>query len=265
MKKLVCIVVLSVCAWSASAQHYIGAKVGYGAMQGRFYPVKEGGMQWGRYTGGVMWKYYSAQQVVGGVSAELEYQMRGYKIITEGIRSDTTNYTMKTRTVSSVTLPLIWQPHLYMANRHVRLFLNAGFTLTYNLGTGDDLTTFTQTVYDNGGKTFETETVPYMMETSRDVRWNYGFLGGFGVGVLFGRMEVFAEARYYYGMSDILRTKTKYVFNEEGSIRSELDNLFVTVGVFFRLGKGGIKEPPLRRARVASPNETDFRNIKISY
>ncbi len=269
----------------AAAQHYIGAKGGYGAAWGRFYPpVDKSPMVWGKYTGGVMWKYYSEQAVIGGVSAELEYQMRGYRIV-EGIMSDTTTYKLKTRTVGSVTVPLIWQPHLYFANRHIRVFLNAGVTFSYNLGIKD---TYTVTDYRyekvNDKSVFSPEmtaqkiimsnrtvtsvTTPYKMVTARDNRWNYGLCGGFGFGVLFGRWEVFAEGRYYFGMSDIIRNKTKYIFNKEGAggtIRSELDNLFINAGFFFRLGKEGIKAPPLRRSKDKVPDNNDFRNIKLTF
>jgi hypothetical protein len=251
-------------ALPAAAQHYVGAKVGYGAAMGRFYPQYESPLIWNKYTGGVMWKYYSPQQVVGGVAAELEYQTRGYRLY-EGVVSDTTEYTSKTRVVNSISLPLIWQPHLYMANRHIRVFINAGIVLSYNLGVGESLTTIKYDFDTEGERTINNYTTPYKMITARDNRWNYGICGGFGFGVLFGRWEVFAEGRYYFGMSDILRTKTKYPFNEQGTIRSELDNLFITVGVFFKLGKGGITEPPLKRRdkNAYRDNPDDFRNIKL--
>lgn len=249
----------------AAAQHYVGVKGGYGAASGRFYPKYETSMTWGKYTGGVMWKYYSAQQVVGGVSAELEFQQRGYRLY-EGLVSDTTSYIAKTRTVSSITLPLIWQPHLYLANRHIRVFLNAGVTFSYNLGINDKMTVFNYNYNESTGQaTTSTTTTDYTMIRARDNRWNYGLCGGLGFGVLFGRWEVFAEARYYYGMSDILRNKTKYTFNEQGTIRSELDNLFVNVGFFIRIGQGGIKAPPLKRKKDKAPDTNDFRNIKLTF
>lgn len=261
---LLAAIVAAAMSLPAAAQHYIGAKGGYGGAQGRFYPRKESSFIWNKYTGGVMWKYYSEQQVVGGVSAELEYQMRGFRIF-EGVVSDTTSYTSLTRTVGTITVPLIWQPHLYFAKRHVRVFLNAGVTFSYNLGLNDQVTTFTHNVDRDGVVTTSTETVGYTMITARDNRWNYGVCGGLGVGVLFGRWEIFAEARYYYGMSDIIRNKTKYTFNELGTIRSELDNLFVNVGFFIRLGKGGIKAAPLKRNRDRRPDTNDFRNIKLQF
>lgn len=252
-----------------AAQHYIGIKGGYGSMMGRFYPSFESHMIWNRYTAGVAWKYYSEQKIWGGVSAEFEYQQRGYRLFeTETVVSDTTSYLSRTRTVNSLTVPLIWQPHLYLFNRNVRFFLNLGVTFTYNLGIGDKMTVFTHNVDPNDKTIVTTSTVttPYTMITARDNRFNYGLCGGAGLGLLFGRWEGFFEARYYFGMSDILRKRTKYTFNEQGTIRSELDNLYFNIGVFYRLGKGGIKAPPLRLKRTgAQTDENDFRNIKLEF
>ncbi len=275
MKKLVIITLLSLGALSSPAQHYLGGKVGYGAAYGRVYTVRgvpENAMMWGKYSAGVVWKYFSPQQVVGGVSAELEFQQRGYRIYDAGnsdyisvVISDETEYREKTRTVSSITMPLIWQPHLYFLKRQVRFYLSLGITFTYNLGIGDKYT-ITNYGFDTGGnRSVTSNTVPYTMNTARDVRWHYGWLGGAGFSVLVGRYEFFAEGRYYYGMSDILRNDTKYRFNEERALRSELDNIFISVGATFRLGKGGILAPPLRRQRATPIGNDDFRNIKPRY
>lgn len=271
MRKFGLTLVMLLCASTVAGQHYVGVKGGFGGATGRFYPMYypvSGGDQtfehqteWGKKTAGIMWKYYGTQQVLGGVGAELEFQQRGYTIATSGINTPERNYTVRRRTLNSITMPLVWQPHLYFAKRRVRVFLSAGVTLSYNLDGGGKYIEQTW----RGGELTGTTTVPYTMHTARDVRWNYGWLGGFGFGVLVGRMEVFAEGRYYYGMSDILRTKTKYIFNEMGSIRSELDNVSITMGVYFRLGKGGIKEAPLRKPRRAAPGESDFRNVKLPF
>jgi hypothetical protein len=244
----------------AAAQHYVGAKVGYGAASGRFYPARETGMFFGNYTSGLAWKYYSDQQVIGGVGAELEFQQRGYKIF-NGNPSATTDYTL--RRVSSVTMPLIWQPHFYFFDQKLRVFVNAAFTVTYNLGWNDSVTEVTFRDDGSGNMVSSSVTTPYEFITARDNRWNYGIFAGGGFGVLFGRFEVFVEARYYYGMSDIVRNYTKYQFQSE-FLRSELDNLFINVGFFFRLGKGGIKSSPLKtnNRNRGNQNTFDFRNAK---
>lgn len=275
MKKLICIAVLALTGTlSVSGQHYVGVKGGYGAARGRIQTVwgaPRTDMMWNKYSAGLVWKYFSPQQVVGGVSAELEFQQRGYSVYDGGnpgyisvIVSDSTSYRTKTRTVSSITLPLIWQPHLYLMNRRVRFFLSAGITFSYNLGIGDKWTV-TDYGFDSGGnRTITSATASYTMQTARDVKWNYGWLGGAGFSVFIDRFEIFAEGRYYYGMSDIMRNDTKYLFNEERALRSELDNIYISVGVTFRLGKDGILAPPLRRREAVPAGDSDFRNIKLN-
>ncbi len=249
------------------AQHYVGVKAGYGAAHGRFYPAPDrSGLMWGKSTAGLVWKYFSPQQVVGGVSAEIEFQQRAYNLL-EGTGAITGegSYDGLMRTVSSITVPIVWQPHLYMINRRVRLFVSAGVSFSYNLGLGDKLTT-TRYVWnaDTQTHTPTSTTVPYDMQTARDVRWNYGWLGGVGLSVLVRRVEIYAEGRYYYGMGDIVRNSTKYLFHEQKILRSELDNIYISVGVTFRLGSGDILAPPLSKRRRAAAGDDNFTNIRTN-
>ncbi len=239
-------------AEEAVAQHYVGIKGGYGAAMGRFYPKRESAMFWGCYTGGLAWKYYSATQVLGGISAELEYQDRGFMYY-YGNKTDSTVY--EKRTVTSLTIPFMWQPHLYFFNRKVRFFLNAGITFTYNMTSRYESGTKRDGIISSG---------KYEWMTARDCRWGYGLCGGVGLSVLVGRFDIGVEGRYYYGFSDILRNRTKY---SQNPLRSELDNLSITFAVFYRLGKGGIKAPPLRkrpaRAAERKADRNEFTNIHV--
>jgi hypothetical protein len=162
-----------------------------------------------------------------------------------------------------------------MFKRKVRFFLSGGITFSYNTGIGDKYTITDYvagkerveispgTFEDRWTQTSTTITEPYRMQTARDVRWHCGWLGGAGFSVLVDRFEIFAEGRYYYGMSDIMRNDTKYLFNEERTLRSELDNIFISVGVTFRLGKGGILAPPLRW-KAAPTGSGGFDKIKLN-
>lgn len=76
----------------------------------------------------------------------------------------------------------------------------------------------------------------YPMMLTRDPRWGYGLCGGGGFSVLFGRFEAAFEARYYLGYSDVLRNGTKYTGNPN---HSPLDNINLSLAVYYRLGKGG--------------------------
>jgi len=277
MKRIVtatiAMLLLAAGATPLTAQHYVGVKGGYGAAHGRFEaaPAKSA-LVMGRYTGGVSWRYFSPLPVLGGVGADLEFQMRGYRHFRPDVEgdpiSDTTNYTVRQRTVSSLTLPLVWQPHFYFARRHIKFSLVGGVTVSYNTGIGDTFTT-SRYVYDAGTKTqtVTSATEDYHMTPARDVRWNYGWLGGASIGVLAGRWEVAVEGRYYYSMSDLLRNRSKYQFHDDVEkwrpLRSELDNIFITVGVYYRLGKGGILSPTRRRGAVPSA-VSNFGNIKLN-
>jgi hypothetical protein len=229
-------------------------------------------MMLGKSTAGFVWKYFSPQQVVGGVSAELEFQQRGYRLFYgTGVLTGTGDYYETMRTVNSITLPVMWQPHLYMINRRVRFFVGLGVTFSYNTGLGEKLTS-THYKWNNETKTHtpESTTISQTMQTARDVRWGYGWIGGAGLSLLVNRWEMFAEGRYYYGMGDILRTSSKFMFHDDtlyrnGKVlRSELDNIYISVGVTFRLGKGGLLAPPLRKHRPAPDDDDSFTNIRAT-
>ena len=59
--------------------------------------------------------------------------------------------------------------------------------------------------------------------------------------MLFGRFEAAFEARYYLGYSDVLRNGTKYTGNPN---HSPLDNINLSLAIYYRLGKGGIRSAP---------------------
>jgi hypothetical protein len=83
--------------------------------------------------------------------------------------------------------------------------------------------------------------------------------------VLIGRIELCIDARYNYGFSDLLTTRGKYSPNP---VRTELDNLFINFGVYVRLGKGGIKAPPLNlndpaRKAAREADRKNFQDVKV--
>lgn len=203
------------------AQHYVGVRGGFGAGSFRPYPKEETGMVWGLWSGGVSWKYYSPIKFVGGVEADIEYMQRAYKY--ELKNTPDTTYQ---RSLTSIMVPLFWQPHAYLFNRHMRVFLNLGLTFSYNFNSHYKYVSRTEGMYENG---------KYEMQLTRDNRWNYGLCGGFGLGLLFGRWEALIEGRYYFGYADILKNRNKYPYNP---LRSPLDNINFSVGLSYRLGKG---------------------------
>lgn len=239
---------------TAAAQHYVGIRGGYGYGDIRFYPEYVTTPVWGMYTGGISWKWYNEVKIFGCIGADLEFQKRAYKRYF-GAKTDSTIYYK--RSVNTIMLPFYWQPHLYFFHRKMRVSLCAGVTFSVNVGKS-----YEQLGTDRRGVSSSGE---YTYMTPRDNRFGYGLVAGGGIGLLFGRMEFCVDARYYIGYSDLLRNKTKY---SQNPLRSELDNLFINFGVYVRLGKGGIKAPPLNlndpaKKAARQAERKNFTDVKV--
>ncbi len=224
------------------AQHTIGINAGPTVGSFRPYPALETKSVAGLYTGGLSWRYYSPQLAVGSVGVDIEFLQRGfsyapYAAFTE--EGETDYY--YTRKLNSIMVPLVWQPHVYMINRRVRLFLDAAITFSYNMSSS-----YTNDAADHYYHK-EDWKGDYIYKTARDNRFGYGLMGGVGINYLFGRFEIMARMRYYFGYSDIVKNRNKYYGNNiDGSenpffyspIRSPLDNVTLSFGLNYRLGRG---------------------------
>ena len=227
---------------SAQAQHTLGGYVGYGMGTSRLYPKQETRGTWGLYTAGLSWRHYGLQRYVGAVGVDLEflqsaYSYAPYASITE--EGETMLY--YTRKLNSITVPIVWQPHLYIKKR-VRIFLEAAATFSYRFGGSYENEIARE--YDHA----ENWQGDYHYKTPRDNRWGYGLAGGGGVSVLIRQFEITARARYYFGLGDALRNRNKYADNTTDGpenpfwatpLRSPLDNLMITLGVSYRFNKEG--------------------------
>lgn len=235
-----------------SAQHYVGVRGGYGGGSSRFYPKVDMGTVWGLYNAGVTWKYYSKEKYVGGLEADLLYMQQGYERLSEQYSihndpADTTGYYR--RKVNTIMLPFFWQPHTYMFQRKMRVFLNLGVTFSYVLSQTEETGS---KIHGSFGKN------DYKMKTTRDNRWGYGLCGGGGVGWAFGKFEVVGEVRYYIGYSDIMKNENKY---EGNPLRSPLDGLQGSVAIYYRLGNEGILSKPSKKVE-AKMKESEMRQIE---
>ena len=156
---------------TAQAQHTFGISGGAGSFNSRIYPKYETKMIIGAPNFGVSWRYYSLPRFVGAVGADLEYMQRGYSFgyaystSTDENGMEKREYSFYTRRLNSIMLPLVWQPHVYLANKHLRLYLEAAFTLSYNFGGNYE--------YEDTG-----ERGDYTWSNVRDNRLNYGSLAG---------------------------------------------------------------------------------------
>lgn len=233
-------------AGESAAQHTFGVNFGGGMATGRFEPTQETKPILGTFTGGLSWRYYSPQRIVGAIGADLEFVQQGFCIATNTSRvDDKKDYLYYTRHVNSVMMPFIWQPHAYIKQR-VRLYFEAGVNFSYNLSSTYEM----EELIDGVKVTHEGD---YHFKLVRDNRWGYGLLGGGGVAVLIKQFEINLRARYYFGYSDILRNRNKYSSSIEGftltPLRSPLDNLTITIGLNYRFNKEGFEAWKPRRKR----------------
>ena len=91
------------------AQHYLGVRGGWGGGSARFTPARETKLEWGLYSGGLSYKFYTAQKYVGGIQIDLQYMGRGFAYDLQS-KSDSSYH----RTINSFELPFMWQPHIYV-------------------------------------------------------------------------------------------------------------------------------------------------------
>lgn len=239
------LIMIAVSGHKASAQHTLTLVGGTGATYARFYPAEQTKWTWMADSYGIAWRYYSDKpRFVGAVGIDLEYMERGYcygytytsKYIDD---KEIRTYQFYHRDYKSVMLPLVWQPHFYLAKNHLRLFVEAAFVLSYNFSSNYR--------YDNdrypAGK--------YEWKVPRDNRFGYGLSGGAGFAVLIKQLEIGFKARYNFGYSDILKNRNKYYSNTTDGrenpfyytpMRSPVDNLTFSITLGWRFNKSGFSE-----------------------
>ena len=237
---------LSICCGTrATAQHTLTLMGGTGSTYARFYPSQETKWLWGAESFGLAWRYYSdSPRFVGAVGIDLEYMERGFQMgytYTSEFVDDKEirHYKFYRRDVQSLMLPMVWQPHFYLLDNRLRLFVEAAFVLSFNISS--------QYSYEDdrypGGK--------YEWKTPRDNRFDYGLNGGAGFAVLLGQLELGFKARYNFGYSDLLKNRNKYYSNTTDGkenpfyyspLRSPVDNLTFSLTVGWRFNKRGFDE-----------------------
>lgn len=253
-------------AVTASAQHTLGVLGGAGTATARFYPKQEMRSIVGVANVGVSWRYYSLPRFVGAVGIDLEYMQRGYSYgYTYSYYYDENDmeqreYTFFTRRLNTIMLPIVWQPHVYLMKNHLRVYLEAALTFSYNFG--GDWEYDNDKGFPNAGKTGD-----YDWRIERDNRWNYGLAGGGGFAVLFGRCELGLRARYYFGYADLMRNRNKYYNNSTDGLenpfrltplRSPIDNLNFSVTLAYRFNKDGFTEWNYKPKREKRTREFNF-------
>ncbi len=246
------------------AQHTFGVYGGVGTATARLFPKREMRQIFPIINSGLSWRYYSMPRFVGCVGADLEFMQRGYSY---GYRYESEfdedgkehrHYFFYTRTLNSIMLPIVWQPHVYLARNHVRLYIEGAVTFSYNFGGDYDYEEYPYSGESKG---------KYNWRVERDNRWNYGLAGGGGFALLFGRMEFGFRARYYFGYADLMRNLNKYYDNSTDGPenpfwytpnRSPLDNLTFNVTLAYRFNKDGFETWNHKRERSRQIKNKEF-------
>lgn len=234
----------------ASAQHTLSITGGTGASYARFYPTEVTKWLWGCENFGLSWRFYSPKpRFVGAVGIDLEYMqkgfMYGYTYTSEWVgeegeeKKEIRHYQFYTRNVNSLVMPFVWQPHVYAARNHLRLFVEAAVVFSYNI---------------SSKYSYENDRYPagkYEWKIPRDNRFGYGLSGGAGFALLFGQVEVGFKAKYDFGYSDILKNRNKYYSNDTDGrenpfwyqpLRSPMDNLTFSMTLGWRFNARGFDE-----------------------
>ena len=234
----------------ASAQHTLSITGGTGASYARFYPTEVTKWLWGCENFGLSWRFYSPKpRFVGAVGIDLEYMqkgfMYGYAYTSEWVgeegeeKKEIRHYQFYTRNVNSLVMPFVWQPHIYAARNHLRLFVEAAVVFSYNI---------------SSKYSYENDRYPagkYEWKIPRDNRFGYGLSGGAGFALLFGQVEVGFKAKYDFGYSDILKNRNKYYSNDTDGrenpfwyqpLRSPMDNLTFSMTLGWRFNARGFDE-----------------------
>ncbi len=262
---------LSLTHHSLSAQNTFGIMGGYGSNSNAIYPAVDGRTVYGLSNVGVSWRTYSADPFVGCFGMELQYIQRGFSYSPSSSLATTEDDEKYyyTRRINSLNIPVIWQPHFYIAERRIRVFFEAAVTFSYDLNSTYD-NDFQRQLDITLGR-FDEETIyegEYEYMLARDNRFGYGLFGGGGAALIFGRVELFGRIRYYWGLSDVVRNRNKYYSNNNDGyenpfsltpIRSSLNGIFFNFGFNYRVGKAdGFASWKVNRVKVKMGSEFNY-------
>lgn len=270
LKNIVLIVGLLLVLHPLRAQHTLGVSGGFGSGSESIYPDVYAKSVYGLANAGVSWRSYTAQPIIGCFGLDLLYMQRGFayspnsSLVLEG-----EEYYYYKRIINSAVLPIIWQPHAYIADHRVRIFAEAAVTFSYDISSTYD--NDYQRQQDGATTTGDDDySGRYDYKLTRDNRFGYGLMGGGGIALLFGRYELLGRVRYYFGLSDVVRNRNKYYGNNlDGNenpfsitpIRSSINNLMVSFGVNYHFGRLGFDSWNTKRVKGKIGSSFDYSGI----
>lgn len=209
---------------AATAQnHYqgnvtMGVRAGADMSQVMFHPTVSQQFKPG-VTAGVTFRYIEENHF--GVIAELDFTQKGWKE-----KFDQGNYAYG-RTLNYIELPVM--THIYFGRRG-RFFFNAGPVVGYMLGCSINANFNTTDWKDIEGFPQKNRTNDQInMKISN--RFDYGICAGLGGEFnITRRNSISLEARFYYGLGNIMPSKRADIFSASNSL-----TLSLAAGYWFRI------------------------------
>ena len=117
----------------SKAQHTIAITGGTGFATARPYPAEQMKMIWGTYQVGISWRYYSLPRMLACFGIDVELLQRGFSFAPFAYYyQDKKDYKYYTRTINSIVIPIVWQPHIYLFKKHLRVYIEAAPTVSFN-------------------------------------------------------------------------------------------------------------------------------------
>ena len=206
IKILALVFALSVAAVAeSSAQHTIAVTGGTGYATARPYPDQEMKPIWGTYQAGFSWRYYSMPRFIACFGIDVELLQRGFSFAPyPHFYESKKDYKYYKRTINSIIIPIVWQPHFYLFKKHLRVYLEAAPTFSYNFASkfyNEEEYIYAMT---EDGSVLPFEAIKegkYEFRLERDNRFSFGLRGGGGFDLIFGQIEVGVRAMYDFGYS----------------------------------------------------------------
>lgn len=211
-----------VCGISVSAQThyqsriYVGAHGGVDLSRVNFTPSVSQGFVVGG-NAGLNFRYIEEKHF--GFIVEANWEQRGWK---ESFDELPYNYS---RTVNYIQIPFL--AHIYFGNRG-KFFINAGPSISFFVGES----TSSNFDYNNVGSIPELNNhISYQYSLPVHHKVDYGISGGIGGEFSINRRNsVYLDARFYYGLSDMLKSGRTEPIRGSNSM-----SILISAGYWFRV------------------------------
>lgn len=220
---LILSLIVAVCLVVSAEEHYqphisVGGRAGISMASMSFSPsVKQ---SWVVGSAGAVTFRYTEEKLFGFI-VELGWVQRGWK---ENFEENPFSYR---RSETYITLPFL--THIYFGSKRLKMFINAGPSVSYMIGSSITADFDYNNVDDIADFPANRQTEQLWAEIKN--KFDYGICAGLGFEYYVKpRHSIVMEARFYYGLGNIFPASKADTFGASRNM-----NIEVTVGYSFRL------------------------------